>query len=278
MRTYYIVKEDKPIFSIRKYKIYQDSFNIYMDFSKKNNINKIKKILVKNEIENVVLSKQISENAELTNMLNANNIRIFDGRWLEKYLVIELLEYVMNQKEIRKEETEIAITANEITDSCIEIIKILAKQYKRIIVVTNHPEKLKKIEKKIYNENGILILVMNNKNKSLAKSKIILNLDFNKIVLNKYKINENAIILNIEGDMKIKSKRFSGININNYEINIGKEETIWREDMSKFKNKDLLEAKLYMKDSFYNIRRKILRNKVSIKELYGENGKIERFS
>ena len=51
--------------------------------------------------------------------------------------------------------------------------------------------------------------------KSLVKTPIILNLDFNMQVLNKYKINENAIIINVEGDMKIRSKRFSGINKNN---------------------------------------------------------------
>ena len=114
--------------------------------------------------------------------------------------------------------------------------------------------------------------------KSLAKPPIILNLDFNKQVLNKYRINENAIIINVEGDMKIKSKRFYGININNYEIVVGREENIWRENMSVFENKDLLEATLYIRDTFNNIRRKIMKNKVSVKELYGENGKIERFS
>lgn len=97
-------------------------------------------------------------------------------------------------------------------------------------------------------------------------------------VLNKYKINENAIIINVEGDMKIRSKRFSGININDYEIEVGREETIWRENMREFKNKDLLESVLYIRDTFSNIRRKIMKNKVSIKEVYGENGKIERFS
>ena len=34
------------------------------------------------------------------------------------------------QKNQKKEETELAITTNEITDSCIQIIKVLAKQYK----------------------------------------------------------------------------------------------------------------------------------------------------
>ena len=51
---------------------------------------------------------------------------------------------------VKKEEIEIAITTNEITDISIEIIKELAKQYKRLTVVTNHIEKFKKIEKQIF--------------------------------------------------------------------------------------------------------------------------------
>ena len=137
---------------------------------------------------------------------------------------------------------------------------------------------MRKIEKEIYEKNGILILTSNNQKKSLSKSQIILNLDFNKEVLNKYKINENAIIINLEGNMKIDSKRFNGTNINDYEIEVGREEIIWRENMNSFRTKDLLEAVLYMRDSFQNIRSKIEKNKVSIKEVFGVNGKIERFS
>ena len=278
MRTYYLEKMDKPKFSIRKYKIEEDNFVVYADLNKEKNVSKIIKVMIKNDIEYVVLSKTLTENKNFINALNANNIKIFNGRWLEKYLTFEILEYVINQKEIKKEETEIAITTNEITDLTIETIKILSKQYKKLIVVTNHIEKLRRVEKELYDNDGILIVVANNTKKSLLKPKIILNLDFNMQVLNKYKINENAIIINVEGDMKIRSKRFSGININNYEIVVGREENIWRENMSVFEHKDLLEATLYIRDTFNNIRRKIMKNKVSIKEVYGENGKIERFS
>ena len=48
--------------------------------------------------------------------------------------------------------------------------------------------------------------------------------------------------------------------------------------MKKFRTKDLFEAVLYMKDTFKNICSKIAKNSVSIKEVYGINGKIERFS
>ena len=278
MKTFYIEKLDKHRFNLYKMKIEKDNFKIYANLEKERNIIKVIKKLIKNGTTNVVLSKELCENRDLIKAINSSGIDIFDGRWLEKYLVFEILDYVIKQIGLKKEEIEFAITTNEITDISIEIIRTLATQYRRLTVVTNHIEKLKKIEKEIYEKHGVLIVISNNQKKSLLRPRIILNLDFNKEVLNRYKINEKAIIVNLEGNMKIESKRFNGININDYEIEVGKEEIVWRENAKKFKNKDLLEAIMYMKDSFNNIRNKISKNKISIKEVFGVNGKIERFS
>lgn len=278
MKTFYIEKLDKHRFNLYKMKIEKDNFKIYANLEKERNIIKVIKKLIKNGTTNVVLSKELCENRDLINAINSSGIDIFDGRWLEKYLVFEILDYVIKQIGSKKEEIEFAITTNEITDISIEMIRTLATQYRRLTVVTNHIEKLKKIEKEIYEKHGVLIVISNNQKKSLLRPRIILNLDFNKEVLNRYKINEKAIIINLEGNMKIESKRFNGININDYEIEVGKEEIVWRENAKKFKNKDLLEAIMYMKDSFNNIRNKISKNKISIKEVFGVNGKIERFS
>ena len=275
MRVLYIQKMDKLIGEI---KIKQDNCEISLNVEKERKIKKVIKKLIKNEVTNVVLSKEFDENRDFINALNASNINIFNGRWLQKYLAIQILDYIVTQKNIKKEECEIAITVNQITDLSIELIKILAKQYKRLTVVTSHIEKLRKIENEIYEKEGILIVISNNQKKSLLKSQIILNIDFCKEILNKYQVNENAIIINLEGDVKINQKRFNGINVNDYEIGIGREEIIWRKNMEKFRTKDLVESVLYMKDTFQNICNKIRKNKVSIKELYGVNGKIERFS
>lgn len=274
MKTLFIEKMDKPFMAIQRIKIEQDNCKICLNLEKEKNVKKLIKKLEKNEVANVVLSKEFCESKNLINALNANGINIFNGRWLEKYLAIQILDYIVMQKNIKKEETEIAITVNNITDLSIELIKKVAKQYKRVTVVTNHIEKLRKIEKDIYDKDGILIVISNNQKKSLAKPKIILNIDFNKEVLNKYRINENAIIVNLEGDMKINEKRFNGININDYEIEVGREDIIWRPNMQNFKTKDLLEASLYMKDTFENICSRISKNKVKIKELYGINGTV----
>lgn len=274
MRTYYVEKMDKHKIFGRRIEIKNDDIKLYFNLDSEKNIKKFVNKLQKQDVNNIVLDKSLFENENLLNNLYANNINIFDGRWLKKQMTLEILNYIIVRKEIHKEETEIAITLNEITELSIEIIKILSKQYKKLVIVTNHIEKLKKIEKEIYEKEGVLIVVTNNKNKSLLKSQIIINMDFNKELLNQYKIYDEAIIISIEENIKIDSIRFNGIIINDFEVETGRIELIWRENYEKYREKDLLEANLYVRDTFKNIRKKLQKSNISIKSLYGNNGII----
>ena len=274
IKTFYIEKMDKHKRFGKKIEIQNDNIKIYYNLETEKNIKKIIKNLLKHEIYNVVLDKSLWNNDKFKNYLYSNNINIVDGKWLKKYMTLDILNYIITKKQIHKEETEIAITLNEITEISIEIIKNLAKQYKKLVVVTNHIEKLRKIEKEIKEKEGILIVVTNNKNKSLLKSQIIINMDFNKEVLNQYKIYDEAIILNIEENIKIDSIRFNGVIINDFEVETGRIELIWRENYEKYRVKDLLEANLYVRDTFKNIRKKLQKSNISIKSLYGNNGII----
>ena len=274
MRTYYVEKMDKHKIFGRRIEIQNDDIKLYFNLDSEKNIKKFVNKLQKQDVNNIVLDKSLLENEKLLNNLYANNINIFDGRWLKKQMTLEILNYIIVRKEIHKEETEIAITLNEITELSIEIIKILSKQYKKLVIVTNHIEKLKKIEKEIYEKEGVLIVVTNNKNKSLLKSQIIINMDFNKELLNQYKIYDEAIIISIEENIKIDSIRFNGIIINDFEVETGRIELIWRENYEKYREKDLLEANLYVRDTFKNIRKKLQKSNISIKSLYGNNGII----
>ena len=275
IKTYYIEKMDKHKIIGRKIQLENDNIKIYMDLEKEKNTRKLVKRLLLNETNNVVIDKELITCEKLINVLKSNDIKIFDGKWLEKYLILDILEYIINKKQIIKAETEIAITANEITDLLIEMIKILSKQYKKLTIVTNHIEKLKKIEKEIKEKEGILIILSNNKNKSLLKSQIIINMDFNQELINQYRIYEEAIIINAEENIRIDAIRFNGIVINDYEIEIGRKEFIWREGIEKYRQRDLIEAELYVRDTYKNIRKKIQKNNIKIKELYGINGIVK---
>lgn len=236
----------------------------------KRKINKVVKKILKNNIKNVVLSKKLQENEELLKIINSNNLNIFDGRRLEKYLVYEIVEYILNKTNMKREETEIAILVNQIDDTTIQNIKMFSKEFKRLNIVTNHINKLKKIEEDIYDEFGIMITITNNRKKSLRNAKIILNMDFTNETINKYNIYDEAIIINLDGDVKINKKRFNGININNYEIKF--------ENYNKrnnYYNRDVLESQIIKRTTFENIRKEIKNANVVITELIGNNGIIK---
>lgn len=158
---------------------------------------------------------------------------------------------------------------NDFTDINKEIIIHIAKNIKRLNVVTNHINKCKKIEEYLYNEFGIMLNISNNKRRSLLKSEIIINMDFPEEIINKYRIYDKSVILNINDKIDIKSKRFSGININYYQILMPDEYKL-----EGFQNEVIYESLIYVKNKYKDINEKIVKDKIDINKLIGNNGII----
>ena len=160
---------------------------------------------------------------------------------------------------------------NDFTDINRDIIIHIAKSIKRLNIITNHIEKCKKIEEYLYKEFGIMLNISNNRRKSLLKSEIIINMDFPEELINKYKIYDNAIIVNIEDKINIQSKRFNGININYYKIQIPDEY-----GLQGFKNEIIYESLIYGK-KYKEINEKLLKDEIKINKLIGNNGNITQY-
>lgn len=157
---------------------------------------------------------------------------------------------------------------NDFTDINKEIIIHIAKTIRSLNIVTNHIEKCKKIEEYLCDEFGIMLNVSNNKRKSLLKSEIIINMDFPSELINKYRIFDKSIILNISDEISLQSKRFNGININYYKIQIPD-----KYKLEGFQNEIVYESLIYGK-KYGDINKKITRDKIKIKKLIGRNGPI----
>ena len=171
----------------------------------KNIVNKLKNAIG----NNIILSKEIKKQKNLVNYLYSQNMNIIDGKWLFGILSDEAITYVVNKKKMKKEKLNVSILVNDVEDYVLENIKLIVRKYKRVNIVTNHLEKFKKIEKEIFEKDGIMVTVTNNKKKSLSKSNVILNYDFPTELINKYKIYDEAIILNVKQNVSISSKRFN---------------------------------------------------------------------
>ena len=280
---FYIEKNDKPTLIESLFFIIKIENNIiklpYKENIKQNKIEtlaqKTKKVLEKNSTsQKVVLSKEIQKENLYINYLNTYGLKIQDGRWLFEILITDIIEYIINKKKLEKTKLKISILINDITEFEIENIKELAKKYKNLNIVTNHIEKFKKIEKELLEKEGIMITVTNNRKKSLVKSDIIYNVDFPEETLNKYVINDEAIIINLHGKIKIKKKRFNGLIVNNYEIDLREDKKDEQMLSKKYYMRDIYQAELYQKQGFNNLKEKIKKDNVKISKLFLNNGEI----
>lgn len=280
---FYIEKNDKPNFIEKKFNILKMKDNTIIlpitESKKEKQIEKMakktKKIIDKySNSKKVVISKEIQKEQKYINYLNSYGIKISDGRWLFEILLPEITEYIINKKQLEKSKCGISILINDLTDIEFENIKVLARKYKSINIVTNHIEKFKKLEKNLEENEGIIITITNNKKKSIMKSKIILNIDFPKELINKYNISDDAVIVNVKGKIKINKKRFNGLNINDYEIDFREDKKDEKAIGNQYCLKDMYESELYKKQKINYIKEKIKLDKIVIKKLILNNGEL----
>ena len=115
-----------------------------------------------------------------------------------------------------------------------------------------------------------MLNISNNKRKSLLKSEIILNIDFPEEAINKYRIYDNSIIINLNEKIALKSKRFNGININDYRV-----EMPHKYKLEGFRDEIIYESLIYGKN-YKSIKEKIGKEKIVISKLIGNNGTINK--
>ena len=276
---YYIREIDKPNMLLEKLNIVRlKNDEIILPIKTENNNEKTmnnleklayktNKILAKTNSKKLVLSKNIKKQKQYVNYLYAYDYDIVDGVWLFKILLPDVLEHIIKKKNLNKSNIQISILTNNISELEIINIKNIVKNYKKVNIVTFHIEKLKKLEQEILREDGIVMNIGNNKKKGLSKTKIILNLDFPQEVLNKYNINDEAIIVNFEGGINIEKKRFNGININYYEIKVLNSNEIDFSKTTKFALKDIYEAEQYKTQPIKQVIEKIRNDDVQIDKL-----------
>lgn len=235
-----------------------------------------KKIVKKEKLRDIVLTKDLFYQEAFIWQLKKDSVHIFDGKWLEQYLIPDCLFFICKKQKQNLEEKEISILVNELSDIVKQIIINLAQKVRLLNIITNQINSYQKIEDFLYQNYGIMVRVTNNK-KALSKSDIIINMDYSEEKLNYFSLPKKGIILNLGRNIRIKSKKFEGINIRNYKMIFQNQEMQEFKQLhleEEFERKILYESILYRKDSYKNIREKIQKDKVQITELIGLNGII----
>ena len=272
----------KNLFNVITKKKVENTDIWILPIKEKSQINKINNFLKKLSMYsgNIYVFTEDMYNKEILDLINKYSINYLDGKKLKKYLIFKVLEYIKTIQNQDLESLEVTILVNNISELNIYLIEKLAKMVKSIKVVSSNMYKFKNLEEKMYNEYGIAIQFSNSYKKSLAKSKIIINLDFNEIDINEYKLFNNSIIINgTKNDIKIKSKLFNGIVINSYNIRFPK---IIKDKFKKINIYDdyncltLYESIINKEKDLNRIFERIDEDKISILNLIGYNGNINK--
>ena len=237
------------------------------------------RFLRKTNTKKIVLCKRLIKETTFTNGLYENGFEIINGRFLFKVLAPEILEYIIAKKKLNIDELRIVILANDLDYVVEDNIIAISEKYKNINIVTRNVNKFKPLLSNLYENEGIVIVVTNNKKRSLSKANIILNFDFTEELINKYVIYDNANIINFKEKIRIYKKRFNGSNINNYEIALKKDklEEIVNFDEKLIKQnyiRNIYESVLYKNQPVQEIRKKMKQDNIEIKYLLGNHEKI----
>ena len=206
--------------------------------------NKIRKIINEKSIDGIVLSDEIKKNTEFMDKLilnkksnNSNNksniskvnykknldcimdehniakhfikqrnVFFINGKGLFKYIIYEILVYIINIQNRKAELEDVFIVANNIDEIILDNIIFLSTKFKNINIVSKNIEKYRYIEDIVYNNTGNNVILLNNKRKSLKRAKFIVNVDNSINELNEYLIYRKAIIINLNDEINNKHK------------------------------------------------------------------------
>lgn len=239
-------------------------------------LKKVDKILKISGDKQICISDELYYREEFLNLIKKNDVSVLSGSWIRKYILLNYLEYISNCGFDNYSEKEIAFMVDSDYELVVEYIKILVPKFKLITIVTNNIRKFNKIEEKYLNQDGINLNVVNNYRKSLTKTDIVVNLDFEEKELKKYTIYNRTIFINLYNKYEIENRKFEGVNITNCQISMPNKYLKYVELFYNFNYLTVYESFIKKKTSINNIFKEIEKDEIEIIWLENEKGMLQK--
>lgn len=272
----------KNIFNIITKKNVEDRIIWILPVKEKYSTSKIEEILKKRlkYQENIYLVSNELKEKETYKIMDEQKQEYITEEKIKKILLIHILKYITKLQKKEISDLDLTILVNNTSGLNMYLIEELAKQARTLKIVSLNIYKFKKLEEKLYNEEGIAIQFSNSYKKGLEKSKVIINLDFNSLEINEYEIFDRAIIVNcMDNNIKIKSRLFNGIIINSFDIEYKKEIIDKFKEMKIYENytRLMLYASLIEnEENILKIGEKLENDNAQIINLIGNSGIINK--
>ena len=248
---------------------------------KKKTIRKLIKISKKLKTEAMVFSKELEGNfkQDVLSMLKDSRMEILNGKYLMRLMQFDIVKYVLNKQNNNMRQEDIYVVFKKDEKLNLDFLKQFIENFRMVNIITNDVARFKNIQDNLLENHGILISVSNNKRKALKRAKYILNVNLGKDELEKYKFNRDAIIINIQENVKYDDSSFDGININYFEIKVPDElQEKFEQIGGNFDNVILYESMLLseniQKKKIEDAIERISKDDICITSLIGNNGII----
>ena len=239
---------------------------------------KLARIIKKLGIDAVVFSKELEGDFK-NDICEMINIKVVNGKKLMEFMEYDIVKYVLDKQNADTKKEDIYIVFKRDSNLNLDFLKRFLENFRLVNIVTNDVDKLKNIQDNLLDNEGILISVSNNKRKALKRAKYILNINLTKEELEKYRINREAIIVNIGENVKYDEPCFDGVNINYFKISCPDEYLERFEQVgSQFNLAQMYESILLQdrvdKTKLEAVYKRIKEDNIKIVELIGNNGPI----
>lgn len=239
---------------------------------------KLARIIKKLGIDAVVFSKELEGDFK-NDICEMINIKVVNGKKLMEFMEYDIVKYVLDKQNADTKKEDIYIVFKRDSNLNLDFLKRFLENFRLVNIVTNDVDKLKNIQDNLLDNEGILISVSNNKRKALKRAKYILNINLTKEELEKYRINREAIIVNIVENVKYDEPCFDGVNINYFKISCPDEYLERFEQVgSQFNLAQMYESILLQdrvdKTKLEAVYSRIKEDNIKIVELIGNNGPI----
>jgi len=150
---------------------------------------KLDKIFNMDVTKTVCICEKLRVNEDFMRYIKEREFNIIDGRWLFKYMICDIAEFICKKQKLVPEEQEVSIKVKQPDDLIFETIKRLGKRFKNINIITNKVKQFNKIKDEIYQESGLVLNVTKNLKKNNSNSKIVIDVDSKENNADSYFVN-----------------------------------------------------------------------------------------
>jgi len=170
-------------------------------------------LINENNIKTCILSEELNKKVKFEWSSNL----IFNGQFLYKALIINLLEEICTNNSIKISDLDITIIHGKNDEELFPILRLLSPRAKYMTIITERKGELEGEINYIYDETGLSVSLTTDLKAALKNAYVVINLDQLSDIHN-LKFNSKAVIINYNNSYSVKSMSENTL-INGIELN-----------------------------------------------------------